>query len=719
MKPLSPRLFHWLVPLALAAAVAGLFGFVAGAPLTRDDILVTEQNPHAFSHANLARYFANDLDWLEPPGEASREPASRFGLYRPVLAASYHLDAALWGKNFSRWRWTNIALHLAVALSLLGLARRVLDSRWAAAIAAGLFSIHPVHAEAVSWLLGGRAELLSALGSIVSFWLFCPGADPRRFVRALRQAGSAACFLLALWSKENAMVLPAVLFLHAAFEPPPSAVRALRRLAPHLLVLAGYLVLRWAVLGRFGPSVEAPALLALPPLERVAALPFLLFQYLRLAVFPHPLQPAECAQTLPASFSPALGLLAGVALLGLLFAAFLGAWRARRNGGATVPYLAILWFFCLLLPASHLLPFPVLFAERFLYLPSAAVCLLAGWAIPRLARARAWLPWAVGLPLAGAWLAQTAVVNARMADPVLQFEAAARCRPDDPDPVNNLGTFLLRTGRAAEALERFERAAAMDPARAEARYNRALALQRLGREPDAIAAYRELLRTHPGHALALNNLGVLLLRSGEREPARKAFRQAYFNDPAHPAPLLNLAEMARAENDLEQAERLYRRALSIDADDDEARFQLGRLLESAGRPAEAEALYREILRRNPDHAMARNNLANLQKDRGEIAAAEENYRAALAADPGCAAAHYNLGNLLLALGRPGEAATQYRAALAIDDGDVASWIGLGYSELALGRAAEAAAAAAQAFALAPGDPRTHRLLSRVSGPSAP
>lgn len=716
MNPPRQRHLAWLGPLALAAIVAGLFGWTAGSPPMRDDLLVTEENPYAFSAGNILRYFANDLDWLPAVGIEGEETASRFGLYRPLLAASYHIDAALWGRDFGRWRWTNIGLHLAATLLLLGLASRLLASRRAALAAALLFALHPLHAEAVSWLLGGRAELLAAVFMLASWWTFAQGELARRRARAMRGVGSALLFLLALWSKENALVLPAILFLHAWLLERQSAGHALRRLVPHLVVLAAYLALRWLIMGRFGPPAEAPALTPLSGVERLAAIPFLLAWYLRLAALPFPLVPAECYQALPGWYSPALGVLAGAALIGLCGACLCCAVRARPGGREPVPWVSPLLFFVCLGPVAHLVPLPVLFAERFLYLPSVAVCLWLGWAGEKLARHRSWLLAVAGLPVLFAFALQTAAVNVRLSDPNLEFAAAARCRPDDPGPVNNLGTHLLRSGSPKDALAAFEKAIRIDPTRAEARYNRALALQRLGRRPEAIEAYRALLADTPGHALAQNNLGVLLLESGDRAAAQEAFERAFQSDPAHPAPLLNLAEILRAEGRGEDAERLYRTALAADPRDTEARFALGRLLEASGRRLEAEGLYHEILTLAPGHAMALNNLANLQKDRGEIAAAEENYRAAIAADPHCAPAHYNLATLLLSRGDAESATRHYRTALDIAPADVSSWIGLGYAELARDHRPAATEAASRAAALAPDDPRVRRLLTAIQSP---
>ena len=95
-------------------------------------------------------------------------------------------------------------------------------------------------------------------------------------------------------------------------------------------------------------------------------------------MWPHPLSADYSYPALPLSPGPAS---ARTALtLALLVA--LGALAMVRRGRAPRLDLAVAWFAITMLPVSNLVVrIGVLLAERLLYLPSVAVCLLAadGW----------------------------------------------------------------------------------------------------------------------------------------------------------------------------------------------------------------------------------------------------------------------------------------------------------------------------------------------------
>src|SRR5262249_54455932 len=119
-----------------------------------------------------------------------------------------------------------------------------------------IYLVHPEHTEAVTSIVG-RSELFSACFFMGAWLLFRKG----------RTIWAAGLFSLALLSKENAIVLPAILVLDVVF--PHSGIssasvvknggyrRYFGRLALMSLVAIGYLVLRLSVLGSIGIPVSA------------------------------------------------------------------------------------------------------------------------------------------------------------------------------------------------------------------------------------------------------------------------------------------------------------------------------------------------------------------------------------------------------------------------------------------------------------------------------
>src|SRR5207237_4022209 len=134
----------------------------------------------------------------------------------------------------------------AAASALVAELARRLGGVRAAYVAGLLFAAHPVHVEAVANLVG-RSELMCAAGTVGVLVILSKG--PLTGPRAL---AVWACFVAALLSKEQGMLVPRVLARLAASRAqrwPPRLPEPQRRVALWLVfavcvTLAGYIVFR-------------------------------------------------------------------------------------------------------------------------------------------------------------------------------------------------------------------------------------------------------------------------------------------------------------------------------------------------------------------------------------------------------------------------------------------------------------------------------------------
>jgi len=231
----------------LPYAVVGAAALTAYANTLRNDF-VYDDHPYIVSNVHV--------DGLRHVGEMFRSPfppdKREQGLYRPVTTLSFAVDDALWGKmRPGGFHLTSALLHAAVAMLLVGLARLLLGSAIAAAACGLLYAVHPVLTEAVA-ALANRSEVLTGLFTLAAIRLARAGSSGA-FVLAL------ACFFAGLLSKENAVVMPALLLLvdrtlEGAW---PSPRRLARRYVPFVAVGLVYLVARLGVLGTSGPEGAA------------------------------------------------------------------------------------------------------------------------------------------------------------------------------------------------------------------------------------------------------------------------------------------------------------------------------------------------------------------------------------------------------------------------------------------------------------------------------
>jgi tetratricopeptide (TPR) repeat protein len=331
----------------------------------------------AFSNALRGAFLYDDYPYIvENPqvqqptahrlfGEPLTAESPQLGLYRPLVVASYAMQARGRGEEAPTWEFhaLNVALHVGVTLLAFLLALRLGLPQVVALVGAALFAVHSVHVEPVDWIVG-RAELLAALLGLAYVVL---SLDANRTGARGRRVAAWACFAAACFSKESSFALPGVVVaLEFARGARPRLLELVKRHAAEALILVVVACIRIDVIGRFGPDLGLGPYGHRSLLERVPVAANLLGEYFLRCVVPPP----------PRIFfhrSEFLGLHAG-ALAGLaLYAAALALFRRDRGVRA-----ALVAFPVALLTVLNLVPIQETLAERFLYLPSAFACLALG-----------------------------------------------------------------------------------------------------------------------------------------------------------------------------------------------------------------------------------------------------------------------------------------------------------------------------------------------------
>jgi tetratricopeptide (TPR) repeat protein len=426
------------------------------------------------------------LDSSRTLGQVLLSPDEVAPYYRPLSRASYFVDRALFGMNPRGHHAVNVALHGGCVLLLYLLARRLFDATSPAVLAALLLAVHPIHVEAVAFVTA-RNNLFALLFSLAALLVFLQE----------RSALSGLAAFLAMASKEQgAMVLPVI--AACAF---PS--RAWRRLLPHGVALAAYLVLR-AVALRGAPAGEGTEL-GLGSRLLSAASGFA--EYLRLVVWPADLTILH-SEPVPslADLVPWLGL---VLLL---------VWLLRRPTPAA--RVGALWLGFGMLPLSGLVAIPsATVAERYVYavLPGLWLLLAEAWRRE---------PRKVAVPVAAILLL---LVAGRTID-------RARDWHDD-------------VSLARSAVE-------VDPSSAPARFNLGVALKDAGDLAGAEREWSEALRLRPDDAETMTQLGTAAAVRGDLSRAEDLFRRALALEPDLAMARSNLARICERTGRMDEARRL-------------------------------------------------------------------------------------------------------------------------------------------------------------------
>ncbi len=538
-RPLGPLLLPLLVALMGAAAYSNSLGngFVW------DDELVVSDNAWIQDMANLRSFFGPD--YLEGSGEST---------HRPVVTFTYFLDHALWGKDPFGFHLTNLLLHLVNSVLVLMLSSRLLFSRWDALLSAAAFSCHPALTEAVNGI-AFREDLL-CMGFCLTSWLCFRGLERHGGGKGMALwAGCVVGFVLALYSKETAAVLPAVLaadILILGGEGGWTSVRrAAFRLIPLVAVLAVFLALLLTVLrGVPGRGLFPDRWSAL------CTMPMVLHQYLKLMLVPLDLRALYDRPAITSTLSwealYCMGLLALLAGLAVLL---------RRKEPRVA--FAICYFFLTIAPVSNLMVgFWVLIAERFLYMPILSFC----WVLAMGAR-QAWL---ILCREKGVKVAGITVGGASAALLVVYAYLTHERNPVWKDPL------ALWTDTVAKA-----------PRSATARNNLGIAYRKAGFLDLAMEQYGVALEIFPRDAHVYNNMGDVWVARKDTARALKDFARALAIEPCMKNPLRMSGYLHLMEGRGDQAWDVAKAFEKCHPKDPEPHRLMGLILFAQGKEAEA------------------------------------------------------------------------------------------------------------------------------------
>lgn len=597
----------WIGTAAVAAILAIGYGNTFRVPFVWDDIAEIERN--------------TALDTLWPPTvpmfEGGSLPHRPLPYYTFALNRSFNRVIGLRPSDPRSFHAVNLAIHFTGGLVVWWLVTRTLARLGRmdvpAAVATGwcsaaIWAAHPLCTQAITYVYQ-RMESLAALFMLATLACFVASLDAKRSWAWL--AASIACAVLAMASKETAVVLPLLVPAYAALVPPDSQKARYAVLRQHV----GYFV---ALCGTW--AVVVAILLVqrgmYPELDRLGGervsyavnQPLVILHYLRLSFWPWPLVfDTDWRRTLDwRPITAGLGVVAtSVAWLAL-------SWR-RRPAAAFL----VLAFLLLLAPSSSILPASANrpCAEYRMYLPLVALvtgCVVTAGSLTRGPRARS-VGVLVAATIAIALATATHIRNRAYATgPTLWADTLAK-EPWNRRALGNLVSLLLRAGRDDRILSLYESLGDSIADDLDSQARLALVLARAGRADEAAAARdralalaRTAIRENPNDADAWFHLGNLL-RKTDTVGAIDAFRHATRLDPWQADARANLGAMI-AKTMPDEAKILYLEALDIDPTHPDAHANLGVLAARRGDITIARRHLLEALEHMPTHATARRNL---------------------------------------------------------------------------------------------------------------
>ena len=503
--------------------------------------------------------------------------------YNPLHLISYMVDHEIWGLDAAGFFLTSLCLHIVAGILVYLLALLWLGSRWQSFWVAAVFLIHPTRVESVAWL-SERKDVLSGVFAAASLLLYSKWLDaPDSRARPALVLGSFLCFLLALLSKSQVLLLPLILLaMDACRRRPPG--RSLAEKIPFLL-----LTLLFAAVTIRAHEGESSLGLRFPDaiLDPLAALP----RYSMDLIVPWHLVPYH--DDTVGTFHGTAYVVVGACLAALAAGACVASWRRER-----VVLWSTVWFLAFLVPVLGFIKIRISFADRYLYLAAVGPAIAIAWALAGARRFRGATSALQGASvLAMAWLTAGYV-------PIFKDSAALWSRVLEAYPASSLahsslGSHLIGQARFAEAAAHYDADLAERPFYETSILGRALLFEEAGDRAAARQLHELSIQHRPASVLARIHYADFLDRAGDPATALQV--------------LLGIEPAARNG-------ALCRR--------------LSEALRGARRPVDAAAAARTAVELDPHDPRGWLALALAEEESGNVAAARAACERALAIAPG-------------------------------------------------------------------------------------
>lgn len=530
------------------------------------------------------------------------------GTYQPIRALSYAVDYRFWKLNPLGYHLTNILFYILTCLmvyfSLFHLSMKLRekaspDSHGRVALFGSLlFAAHPVHVEAVTWMVG-RKEVLQGFFFFLAFYSYLKGGGEEGSKKIIYLSIVLGSFLLAVLSKPSAVVFPAVIIL---YEITLAKEKYFSFIKKHLVFLSATLL----VSGIFtfimmkvmfeaggikqyrGSDIGSNILLCL----------YVFLQNIKLLIF---------TINYSAAYSFVVSMpvfcLKNVILILITFSLFVISILSLRR--TKVIFFSFFFFFITLLPYLNIIPISTLKADRYVFIASFSyifmlgivfdrlyvyqhkkfsegffkllsvavfLFLLAGYSFMTIHQNRIWensyTLWSDAVekhPASSTANALMGVVYMEIAmdlDAVKYLEKAVQLFPYDYQSRNNLGIVYGRLDEPEKALKEFGTAIQLRPDDDTIKINLSVFYQRRKEYKKAEEVLKYLQSRNPKNANLYFRLGLVYKDAGQYEAAVSEFLKSVELAPDIINPYIELGNLyATGMKDLEKAKYYYTKGM--------------------------------------------------------------------------------------------------------------------------------------------------------------
>lgn len=467
----------------------------------------------------------------------------------------FHYLDSLGGLAPWRYHLTNILLHAAATVLVYFFLSLRLTSPVAFA-ASFLFAVHPLHTDAVGWVVA-RSYLLFTIFILLSFIFYLRATDAEKGdLKKRREYYLSLLFYLFAFDCRwmEPLVFPVLLLLYdLCFR---NIRKTWKRLCPYLLIDLAYPLLLLKVIQQ--RIVETSTSLSgnLEWGNIFVKIPVALSTYLKLFLIP--LNLTFYHEDLSVGYW-------GLLVAWLVLAAYLGALIYFFFKNRTIFFFLALF---LLSIAHTFTPLKITWAiaERYTYFGSLGLCAVSAYFFLHLAKnpkVRTVLL-IIFVNLLCLYAVRTVIRNFDWQSEDTLWVATAKTSPTSAKAWNNMGDYYARHGDLQASLQAFLTAVKLNPTYADALHNAGNTLMMMQKDDEALSYFEKAREYNPNIYQTYVNIAVIKINRGEADAAEQNLLAALKLNPREPRIYNLLGVIAFQKNDPDKAHELFQKALAID-----------------------------------------------------------------------------------------------------------------------------------------------------------
>src|SRR3989339_224094 len=417
-----------------------------------------------------------------------------------------------------------------------------------------LFAIHPINTNTVTYIFS-RSDLLATFFYISSLLLFIKATDKNLSIFKslnLLYILSLICFILAIFSKQIAVTLPAIILIYdyiflSNFKISKIIEKKYYHI-PYWLLFIGYLAFRYFYLGDIG-DIEAES--TWNRYDYLIIQPYIILRYLKMLLIPTGLSIDHIIN--PVKLYELKTIISFIFIIVVFLSSYI-VYRKKTNISKLILF-SILWFFIILSPTSSIFPTTSPLVENRLYLSGIGffiIFVIIYFTIFKSSKTSTFtiFPVIIYSILLGYG---TMKRNHLYQNPILLWQDVIIKYPNSEDARNNLGILLFNLKRYEEAEKEYKEAIKINPNNSESHYNLGVLLYSQKRYEEAEREYKESIKINPTHSEAHNNYGALLFGLCKYGEAENEFKYAISINPYYIEAHNNLGSIYLVKKEYDKA----------------------------------------------------------------------------------------------------------------------------------------------------------------------